>query len=65
MISYRKRANNYNNYDFYYAKDDGTYILYSINIEKQPAELINAYPINRNFDNFKRYIIRRYAKEAI
>ena len=65
MIFYRKRENNYNNYDFYYLKEDGTYILYSINLEKEPPELINAYPVERNFDKFKKAIIKRYAKQLV
>ena len=60
MIHYRKRPTGYNNYDLFYVMNDGTYIVYSINIEKQPAELINAFHVDRNFNRFKKLITKKY-----
>ena len=62
MINFRKRLTGYNNYDFFYVREDGTYIIYSINIEKNPPELINAIPINRNFEKFRDYILKKHKK---
>ncbi len=62
LIFYRKRLSGYNNYDFHYEKDDGTYIVYSINLDKMPPELINAFTSDKNFKNFLRIISKRYDK---
>ena len=60
LIQHRKRLSGYNNYDFHYLMDDGTYIVYSINIEKEPPELVNAFHVDRNFNHFKKAIMKKY-----
>jgi len=59
MIHYRERLTGYNNYDFFYVRDDGTYIIYSINLDKKPPELINAIIVRRNFEKFKKHIMKK------
>ena len=65
MITFRKRKNGTNNYDVFYKKDDGTYIIYAISLDTIPPTLINAYPVSRNFEEFKKYIIKKYWKEMV
>ena len=60
MIFYRERPSGYNNYDLFYEKEEGTYIIFSINIAKNPPELINAFPVERNFKNFMSHIRKKY-----
>src|SRR3989344_8443023 len=52
LISLRKRKSGRENYDFYYLMDDMTYVLYAINITKDPPILINAIHASMNFENF-------------
>ncbi len=60
MIMHRKRESGYNNHDLFYLKENGHYILYAVNLDKKPPELINAYVVERNFNNFMRHIIKQY-----
>ena len=65
MIFYRKRPSGYNNYDFHYEKEDGTYLVYAINLDKKPPELINAFAAEKNFKNFAKAVAKRYWKKMI
>jgi len=65
LIFHRIRQNRFNNYDFHYEKEDGTYIVYAINIDKIPPELINAFVADKNFNNFMKAVKRRYWKEMV
>lgn len=60
MIMKRERKGGVCNYDIFYKMDDGTYILYAINFDTTPPSVINAYPVERNFEQFKKYTIKRY-----
>ncbi|MBI2630214.1 hypothetical protein HYW76_03865 [Candidatus Pacearchaeota archaeon] len=65
LIRVRKRINKPQNYDIYYELDDGTGIIYAIDIEKNPPLLINAFPFSRNMKRFIEYLIKRYGKEML
>ncbi len=65
LIFWRKRASGYNNYDFHYEKEDGTYFIYAINIEMNPPELINAFHAKKSFKNFVKIISRRYWNKIV
>ena len=58
LISLRKRKSGRENYDFYYLMDDMTYVLYAINITKDPPILINAIHASMNFENFKKSLFK-------
>jgi hypothetical protein len=61
MINKRKHRNNNITYDFYYELDDGTYLLYCIALEEIPI-LLNAYHVRRNFNQFKKSLIKAYRR---
>jgi len=61
---YRKRKDGRFNYDLHYRNYDDTYTLFCIVIDDPPI-LINAYPINRKFDDYKEYIKRKYPNKII
>src|SRR3989344_4375942 len=63
LIMKRKRRDGRVNYDIFYEKDDGTFIVYAIHLDTIPPWLINAYPTNRNFKLFKKFVIKKYWKQ--
>ena len=65
MIFYRKRPSGFNNFDFFYLKDDGMYIIYSINLDKKPLELINAIFVWRKFESYKQHIMKSYPDKIV
>lgn len=65
MIMKRERKGGVYNYDIFYKMDDGTYVLYAINFDTAPPSVINAYPVERNFEQFKKYTIKRYWRQMI
>jgi hypothetical protein len=65
MIMERVRKGEVHNYDLFYKMNDGTYILYAINFDTTPPSVINAYPVERNFEQFKKYTIKRYWRQMI
>ncbi len=65
MIMKREREEGIYNYDIFYKMDDGTYILYAINFDAIPPSVINAYPVERNFEQFKKYTIKKYGQQMI
>lgn len=60
MILYRKRKSGYDNYDFHYEKEDGTYIIFSIHTDKDAPELVNGVIVERNFKKFMEYVLKKY-----
>ena len=65
MIMERKRKDGICNYDIFYKMDDGSYILYAVNFDTTPPTMINAYSVERNYEQFKKYIIKRYWQQMI
>ncbi|MBU0906637.1 MAG: hypothetical protein KKD18_02885 [Nanoarchaeota archaeon] len=65
MIFHRKRPSGYDNYDLHYEKRDGTYLVYAINLDKYPPELINAFAAEKNFKNFSKIIAKKYWQKMI
>ena len=65
MIMKRGRKKGICNYDLFYKENDGTYVLYAINFDTTPPSVINAYPVERNFEQFKKYTIKRYWRQMI
>ena len=64
-IDFRKRKSNWNNYDFYYELDDGTFILYAIKLDVTPPMIINAFHAHTNFKNFLKHLLKKYGKEVV
>ncbi|HIG94431.1 MAG: hypothetical protein QT05_C0009G0011 [archaeon GW2011_AR13] len=62
LISFRERVNKKSNYDIYYELDDGTYIVYAIDIHNSPPILINAFPVKKNLKKFVKCIFKRYKR---
>jgi len=65
MIMKRKRKSGKGSYDIFYKMDDGSYVLYAIDLGAVPLIVINAYPVERNFEQFKKYILKKYWREMI
>ncbi len=65
MIMKRERKGGVCNYDIFYKMDDGTYVLYAINFDTTPPSVINAYPVERNYEQFKKYVIKKYWQQMI
>ena len=65
VVNIRKRKNNNENYDIYYSMDDGTYILYAINLNIDPPALLNAIHVHTNFNNFKKSLFRNYKDKLV
>lgn len=59
VIQKRKHRNGKESYDFYYELDDKTYIIYSIAFEEKIV-LINGFHVRRNFEHFKKALMRAY-----
>lgn len=65
MIMERVRKSGEHNYDFFYKMDDGTYVLYAINFDTTLPSVINAYPVERNFEQFKKYVVKKYGRQML
>lgn len=65
MIMERKRKGGIYNYDIFYKLADGTYVLYAINFNTTPPTVINAYPVERNYEQFKKHVIKKYWQQMI
>jgi hypothetical protein len=63
LVQKRKHKNGKISYDFYYALDDESYILYAVSIDERI--LINAFHVNRNFEHFKKRLIKAYGRKLI
>ncbi len=56
LIGLRKKLNSNENYDLYYELDDGTAVVFAIDIRTKPPTLINAFRFSRNLRRFIEYI---------
>jgi len=67
MAVYRERINKRkrNNYDIYYEIEKKKYVVFCIDLEKNPPNVINGYPINRDFNTFKKSVIKKYGRLII
>lgn len=65
LVGLRKREGKKSNYDVFYELDDGTAILFAIDIDKTPPTLMNAFHFNRSLKKFIEYIIKKYGREMI
>ena len=65
LIMKRKRKDGRTNYDIFYGTEDGSFILYAVNLDTVPPSLINAYPTNRNLKQFKKFVIKKYWNQMI
>ena len=65
MVFYRRRKSGYVNYDFHYEIEDGTFIVYAIDIDGKPPVLINGFHADKNFKRFAKAVARRYWKKMV
>lgn len=64
LIFYRKRKDGRFNYDLFYRNDDDTYTVFCIIIDDPPV-LINAFPVDRKFDNYLEHIKHKYPDKIV
>ena len=58
LIGLRKRRNNNENYDVYYELDQGYAVVFAIDIQKEPPELINGFLFHKNLRKFIEYVFK-------
>jgi hypothetical protein len=53
------------NYDFYYLLENKCYIIYSIVLSREIPVLINAYYVQRNFEEYKKWVVMVHRDKII
>ena len=62
LVLHRTRKKGADNYDFLYEMDDGTYVTYAITVSNDPPVLKNGFPVDRNFNNFKKHLLKFFKR---
>lgn len=52
-------------YDLHYRLEDGTYVVIGVSFSTIPPTLINAFYVQRNFNNFKKHLTKYYKDKLI
>ncbi len=65
LVNKRKHKNSKISYDFYYALEDGTFLVYEISFEEDTPILLNSFKVDRNFNQFKKHLLKAYKKQLI
>ena len=64
-IQLRENEKNERHYSFNYELDDGTFVVISLALDKEPPMIVNGYHTSRNYKQFERSLRKSYGNKFI
>lgn len=64
-IELRENERRQRHYSFNYGLEDGTFVIISLALDREPPLIINAFHVQRNYKNFEKSLRKNYGKRFV